>query len=1142
MAQASQSAPRPPLDDGAYIIRKLATDLPLADDHITCIEVWNGNLYVGTSAAEILHFVLLPPEPDDDSGTPTAILASRLEPPHSGARDDGVQQILLLPKVSKALVLCNNTLSFYSLPELSLDSTTKPLTCSWVGGVDLNALDDDHQDGVVVMLGLKSKLRLIRISEDVRPQSLRTIEYGGCLNSVRRDTFSCAADPHSYALLDLDRQQKIGLFPISSLDEDAGEIGGAAENIASTHHASSRSVSSASVQPFTAGERGHVRSSSLGIFGGGGDDLQRTESPGPFSRSPARVRDSQHPERTSSLPRANSPAPEKPLPVPPSEASKKQESSSQNFVPLKPLIASPSPNEFLLAVGTTSTEPGVGMFVNLDGDVCRGSIQFSTYPEALVVDGKGVSLAASMGPEPDAEEGYVLAVVHRQTQNGQERGVEVQRWDVDAGEGEASKEWLNLHSLGEDQATAGLGMRTVVEDGDLTLPEIGHKLSVKRIRVPLSESSLSAENGKQPSRQDKADMEFTQRLSKCQTRHVLWGRNSVWWIVRNPMVIQFDSRLLEAQSTSTGDGVRIQPIRREIEMVLGNIRGLEPRSETEYLSLVYIRQKASVLLFIDLILRSSTNIIIFENEKRITEQALVEGEIDPRVILCLLPVLNSEVVQGPDGIQISGGIVTLIEQFLEQNNPSALPATVNGPFGDNLLHLVKRYLSFWKKRRGMASVTNDPYVFQSVDAALLHILLLLDQNTGSVGTSSPLRAELYELVDNEVECFSRAIELLEQFKRLYVLSRFYQRNSPASAKASKVLATWKRILEGETDEGGEFVDGETELRKYLTRIRDRALVEEYGTWLADRNPKLGVQVFADDKSRVKFSPTDAVALLKKKAPGAVKEYLEYLVFGKKHVEYVNELIVFYLDIVITALEGSRSAKDTLLQTYETYRALSAPKPSYRQFITDNKLDEEWWHSRLRLLQLLGSNLPATASYNVSSILTRLEPYEQELVPEMIILNGRQGRHEQAIRLLTHGLKDFDTAINYCLLGGSSIFRPPGYVPQNEIADQEEQARLFSFLLQECLRLDDISERILMTGELLQRFSGWFDVVKVLEMIPDEWSVDIVGEFLINALRRLVRERAETGIAKALNGSQNLQTSVELADKMVEVGPTVEKVI
>ena len=525
------------------------------------------------------------------------------------------------------------------------------------------------------------------------------------------------------------------------------------------------------------------------------------------------------------------------------------------------------------------------MFVNLDGDMCRGSIQFSSYPDAIAVNGTGIDMTASMSPDMDAEEGYVLAVVHREVGEQVEYGVEIQRWDVDPEEGETSKEWLNLASLGTavvksgEQITVPLGMRTVVEPTDLILSEIGSKLSMKRLKLTPEDLKTPEKTGKAKSAQERADLEFTERLSKLTTQTVLWAGNQIWWVVRNPLVTRLDARLEEAQSTN---GKRILPNRSRLEKVLGDIRGQEPRNAAEYLSLIYIRQKASVLLLMELILRSSTNIIIFENEKRITEQALVDGEVDPRVIVSLLPILCTEVVQGPEGIQISGGITTLVEQFLMQNDLSTMPAVVNGPFGDNLLHLVKRYLLFWKRRKGMASVTNDPYVFQTVDAAILHILLLLDRDSPKgPATAGSLRAELNELVDNEVDCFDRAVTLLESFNRLYILSRFYQRNSKASMKAIKVLETWRRILEGETDEGAEFVDGELELRKYLSRIRDQALVEEYGAWLANRNPKLGVQIFADDHGRVRFEPARAVAILREKAPGAVKEYLEYLVFGKK---------------------------------------------------------------------------------------------------------------------------------------------------------------------------------------------------------------------------------------------------------------------
>jgi hypothetical protein len=812
-------------------------------------------------------------------------------------------------------VLCNNTLSIYSLPELSPDSTFKPIGCLWVGGVDLN--DDTEgpaDDGVVVVVGLKKRLRLVQISENSPPKPIKAIEYGGCLVSVRRDTFSCAADAHSYALLDVVHQQKIALFPISSLDPDAGDIGGAAEHLATVPNAPSRSVSSASQHPQAFEEQhGHSRSTSLNVLGLGGpsrtasprapaqrygfdvpQSLSRDMSPAP-SRSPGRAPvGGEQSERASSHPRGGATSPDKPLPPAPTEEERPQPEEPPlpqppPFTPLRPHVASPNPNEFLLTVGTTPSDQGVGMFVNLDGDMCRGSIQFSSYPDAIAVDGSGMDFSASISPDMNSQEGYVLAVVHREVEGSMTYGVEIQRWDVDPSAGEVDKHWLNFSPLGLPAHTKGshistpIGMRTVVQPYDLVIPEVGAKLTVRKLQLDSFEGTAK-ETTETEKKQASADRQFAERLSKLQSQTVVWAGDQIWWTVRNPLVTRLDSRIEAAQYALIGDTTRIQPDRGAIEKVLGDIRGQEPRNEAEYLSLIYIRQKASLMLFMDVVLRTKTNIIIFENEKRITEQALIEGEMDPRVVLSLMPTLNHEVAQGPDGIQIYGGITTLVEHFLQQNDLSAMPTNVNGPFGDNLLHFVKRYLRFWKKRKGMASVTNDPSVFKTVDAALLHILLLLDQGSPK-GTSSPgaHRAELYELVDKEVECFDRAVELLEQFKRLFLLSRLYQGNCKASVKASHVLATWKRILEGEEDKGGELIDGEHKVRDYLRKIRDQALVEEYGAWLANRNPRLGVQVFADDQSRVKFDPTRAVALLRDKAPGAVKHYLEYLVFGQKKV-------------------------------------------------------------------------------------------------------------------------------------------------------------------------------------------------------------------------------------------------------------------
>ena len=181
------------------------------------------------------------------------------------------------------------------------------------------------------------------------------------------------------------------------------------------------------------------------------------------------------------------------------------------------------------------------------------------------------------------------------------------------------------------------------------------------------------------------------------------------------------------------------------------------------------------------------------------------------------------------------------------------------------------------------------------------------------------------------------------------------------------------------------------------------------------------------------------------------------------------------------LQNSEASRTVIIETYDNYRALQPPKPTYRQFITENSDGSGWWESRLKLLQLLGSRQSKDTPYDVAAVLERVQPYEQELVPEMIILAGRQNMHEEALKLLTRKLGDFDTAIRYCLLGGSSLFHVDGNsFPQDELPSKEEQSRLMKQLLSELLMIEDLPSRFERTEELLERFGGWFDVAEVFQ--------------------------------------------------------------
>ena len=1137
---------------GSYTTRELIRDIPLTSEdgtrgYITCVDTWNGNLYIGTSNGEVLHYVSIPGENEGDP--PVYIFATRIEPHYTTAQtgaDAGVKQILLLPSINKACIVCNSTLTFYNTPELSpAFEEVKQAGCLWVGGRDRNVNpEDENGNGTVVVICLRQRLRLIRVGEDSRPRKIRDIELGGVSVLERRGDLACVADGQEYSLLDVVNQRKNVLFPISSTSAPRSPPL-PQQQLAppiTPGRPAARSFSSRS--PVRQG-RAHQRITSLG---GQPQSISRLR---PDSNSP-------FPPRRSSRQGIESPAvassregsPTKPEEAAPpvtvpedvaaeaSVSSARQSTESQRPAspekpkPLPPNIVTPTPDEFLLTTGTSKTDPGVGMFVNLEGDVVRGTIEFATYPESLVLHGPEQS--PDMPGDP-LRQGYVLAVVQRNHEGVRHRCVEVQRWDAEPGEAQRSKEWLPIAQIEEDAAVdapSGIGLRNATTASDLSTTGISTSLRLRRLKI--TNATPDNEGAAETARNIEED-KLASRFAHVQANVLLYASDRVSWILQEPLLMQLDRQLSAAMQRSDDGKLSIDV--PAVQRVFNGIRGQDPRDELEFLTLTYVRQKAALLLFGNLVLQTAAGVIAYEHDKRRAEDALTAGEIDPRIMLMLVPPLEQEIAEGP-GIWLPQGLRDTIDWLRIGIDLIHIERDVTGAYGDNMLSLMKRYLTTWRKKKGFGSVADESHVFQSVDAALLHVLLMFDQNSPR-GAALPgsVRTELYGVVDKGVDCFERATQLLEQYQRLYVLSRLYQNKHYRDI--SKVLATWRRILDGEHDAGGEFIEGEHVMREYLAKIRDVALVQEYAAWLANRNPRLGVQIFADDASRVRFEPNEAVAILKEKAPDAVKDYLEHLVFGKNHVQYVNDLIAYYLDTVLDELEKNKESRIMLKDSYDIYRAQFPPKPTYRQFITDNAVEAEWWHNRLRLLQLIGGSHGAASKYDVHTLGERLAPYSDELVPEMIILNGREGKHEEALRLLVHGLGDFDTAVRYCLLGGSSIFHPSSsHEPSQPLPSKDEQSVLFNYLLDQFFQIQDLSERLERTAELLERFGGWFDVAKVLELIPDSWSVELVSGFLVHAFRRLVAERNETEIVKALCSAQNIRKSVDAIDLQEKMGPIV----
>nr|OQO20045.1 hypothetical protein B0A51_13892 [Rachicladosporium sp. CCFEE 5018] len=1123
-SSSSSTSPSTLIDLTApYTLHPLLSSIPLSEPdsdaiiHITTVEHWNGNLYIGTSAGELLHYVSIP---GDAPGELTWIIASRLQPPYSivqEAEDEGVKQILLLPDAGKACVLCNATLSFYTLPELSpaFGGKIKQAGCTWVGGLDLNEVEGEQQgkgSGTAIVICLRLRLRLIRIGDEAR--KIRDIELGGVRALARRGNLACVADGSSYSLLDVVNEAKIDLFPISSNSEVRQlpeRTRASLELLSGAQHGHSRSVSGSS--PIRLGR--HERNVSLGA------ELKSKDSSSPW---PARTSSQTKTSPAISPSRVRSPAKVETI----AGASPEPAVEVPAARPLLPHIASPTGTEFLLTTGTKANDPGVGMFVNLDGDVVRGTIEFTTYPRSLVFDGGDVEAADATGVD-GSHEGYALALVQRCFDGASVSAVEIQRWDVGPSEAHQSRAWIRIEDAETSAGISGVGLRKVKTSVELTMSSTSHMLRSRRLHLHPRDAQVSDAETK---RNDEEDV-FASRFAHVQAAIILFSASQVQWVVRSTIASRLDARLEQATNASSE---RISIDVKAVRMVLNDIRGEDARSELEFVTFTYIRQKASLLLFCSVLLTTASDTIAYETDKCAASEALVEGEIDPRILLSLMVSLSVEVQEGTEGIWTPQGLRDTVYLLRQATEPESQSQHTRGPYGDNLLQVLKRYLLHWRAKKGFGSVADEVAVFQTVDAALLHILLLLDQHSPrGPATLNSIRAELNDVVDKGVDCFPRAVELFRSFRRLHLLSRLYQ----SRKLTPQVLETWQQILEGAHDAGGEMIEGEQDMRRYLSKIRDRDLVTKYGTWLAQRNPKLGVQVFADEHGRVKFSHQDTVALLREKAPSAVKEYLEHLVFARHKAEYGSELLYYYLTAVLAALEASPDLKETLHDNYETYRALDPPKPTYTQFFADNSSVEhsDFMSNRTRLLQLLSSADPADA--DLSSLRAKLGPHADLLVPETIVLHALTGDHDTALQLLTHMLGDYDTAISYCLHASPAYLFSPRPLNSASLTPppHSTQSSLFTLLLHHFLALP-LPARLDRSSELLERFGGFFELEAVLEEVDGDWSVRLLGPFLVGKLRGLVSEGREVGLQRQLWGARELRVSYEAGEKIREVGAVV----
>ncbi|KAK6486747.1 transforming growth factor-beta receptor-associated protein 1-like [Huso huso] len=313
---------------------------------------------------------------------------------------------------------------------------------------------------------------------------------------------------------------------------------------------------------------------------------------------------------------------------------------------------------------------------------------------------------------------------------------------------------------------------------------------------------------------------------------------------------------------------------------------------------------------------------------------------------------------------------------------------------------------------------------------------------------------------------------LEKHKKYFALGLLYHCNGQDDA----AVQLWVRIVKGELQDTTR-PDLYEYVVDFLSFCSSQELVWKYADWALQKNQKVGVQIFTrrpvDEEKAGKLNPDDIIKYLHKYSQ-AVTQYLEHLVLDRKiqKEKFHTHLAVLYLDEVLQL----QSQSDQHSEELSTARA------------------------KLRSL------LQQSCLYRVQLVLGKIKDTDLNL--ECAILYGKLEEHDKALHILVHQLKDFQAAEDYCLWN-------------SEGRDLSYRQRLFHMLL--AVYMDpavDNDTLVMAAVDLLNNHAEVFDAVRVLRLVPGNWSIQLLCPFLRGAMRESMHSKRMSQVALGLAKSEN----------------------
>ena len=294
--------------------------------------------------------------------------------------------------------------------------------------------------------------------------------------------------------------------------------------------------------------------------------------------------------------------------------------------------------------------------------------------------------------------------------------------------------------------------------------------------------------------------------------------------------------------------------------------------------------------------------------------------------------------------------------------------------------------------------------------------------------------------------------------------------------------------------------GPSKTVEYLQRLGKENLpyIIDYSRWVLKGRPEYGLKIFTEDIPEVEGLPRDEVlAHIKQTAPELQIPYLEHVihVFNEQSPELHNKLVDCYRERISEVMESED------LPDGETLPSASGKETAELRELRSTLLtflrDSRWYQPR---------NL--------------LNHFPDGFFEERALLLGRLGRHEEALAIYIHVLKDIDMASLYCKRTYNEEWKDSKdvYTCLLHMYLSPPEASILGAKMTD-LQLKPNVEAAL---SVLEEHYDKINPVKAIELLPTTIEIQELVPFLANILEEKSCKKKTNQVLRSLLFAEHLQ--------------------